>query len=38
MMAGRDWATTAETARAAGLKERYVREWLAAMVVGRIVE
>ena len=38
MMAGRDWATTAETARAAGLKERYAREWLAAMVVGRIVE
>jgi hypothetical protein len=38
IMAGRDWATSAETARAAGLQERYVREWLAAMVVGRIVE
>ena len=38
MMAGRDWATSAETAQAAGLDERYVREWLAAMVVGRIVE
>ena len=37
-MAGRDWATTAETAQATGLQERYVREWLAAMVVGRIVE
>lgn len=38
LMAGRDWATSAETAEAAGLEERYVREWLAAMVVGRIVE
>ncbi|HEX2500561.1 MAG TPA: class I SAM-dependent methyltransferase [Methylomirabilota bacterium] len=38
MMAGRDWATSAETAEAARLQERYVREWLAAMVVGRIVE
>ena len=37
-MAGRDWATAAETAQATGLQERYVREWLAAMVVGRIVE
>ena len=37
-MAGRDWATSAETAAAAKLQERYVREWLAAMVVGRIVE
>jgi hypothetical protein len=37
-MAGRDWATSAETATAAKLQERYVREWLAAMVVGRIVE
>ena len=27
-----------EIARAAGLQERYVREWLGAMVVGRIVE
>ena len=38
VMAGRDWSTSAETATAAGLQERYVREWLAAMVVGRIVE
>jgi SAM-dependent methyltransferase len=37
-MAGRDWATSADTAGAAGLHERYVREWLAAMVVGRIIE
>lgn len=27
-----------EIARAAGLDERYVREWLAAMVVGRVVD
>jgi hypothetical protein len=26
MMAGRDWATSAETAEAARLQERYVRE------------
>ncbi|MFZ5816241.1 MAG: class I SAM-dependent methyltransferase [Bacillota bacterium] len=31
-------STAAEIAAAAGLNERYVREWLAAMVVGRIVE
>jgi len=31
-------ATSQEIADAAGLKERYVREWLGAMVVGRIVE
>jgi SAM-dependent methyltransferase len=31
-------ATSGEIARAAGLEERYVREWLAAMVTGRIVE
>lgn len=30
-------ATSAEIAAAAGLNERYVREWLAAMVTGRIV-
>ncbi|MGH2532610.1 MAG: class I SAM-dependent methyltransferase [Thermomicrobiales bacterium] len=29
---------SAEIARAAGLDERYVREWLAAMVTGRIVD
>lgn len=31
-------ATSSEVAAAAGLHERYVREWLAAMTVGRVVE
>jgi 2-polyprenyl-3-methyl-5-hydroxy-6-metoxy-1,4-benzoquinol methylase len=31
-------STSAEIAQAAGLNERYVREWLGAMVTGRIVE
>lgn len=31
-------ATSQEIAAAAGLSERYVREWLAGMVVGRIVQ
>lgn len=31
-------ATSVEIAHAAGLNERYVREWLGAMVTGRIVE
>jgi SAM-dependent methyltransferase len=31
-------ATSAEIASAAGLDERYVREWLAAMTTGRITE
>ena len=31
-------ATSEEVARAAGLNERYVREWLGAMVAGRIVD
>ena len=31
-------STSAEIARAAGANERYVREWLGAMVAGRIVE
>ncbi|HSP55140.1 MAG TPA: methyltransferase domain-containing protein [Dehalococcoidia bacterium] len=31
-------ATSPEIANAAGLNERYVREWLGAMVTGRIVE
>jgi SAM-dependent methyltransferase len=31
-------ATSAAIAAAAGLHERYVREWLAAMVTGRIVD
>jgi SAM-dependent methyltransferase len=37
-MAGLPPSTSEQIATAAGLKERYVREWLAAMVVGRIVE
>jgi SAM-dependent methyltransferase len=31
-------STSEEIAEAAGLEERYVREWLGAMVVGRVVE
>jgi 2-polyprenyl-3-methyl-5-hydroxy-6-metoxy-1,4-benzoquinol methylase len=31
-------STSAQIAEAAGLNERYVREWLGAMVTGRIVE
>lgn len=31
-------STSAEIAKAAGLNERYVREWLGAMVTGKIVE
>ncbi len=37
-MAGLPAATSAEIAAAAGLDERYVREWLGAMVTGGIVE
>ena len=37
-MAGMPPATSEEIARAAGLKERYVREWLGAMVTGGIVD
>jgi DNA-binding IclR family transcriptional regulator len=37
-LAGLPPATSAEIADAAGLNERYVREWLDAMVTGRIVE
>jgi SAM-dependent methyltransferase len=36
-MAGLRACTSRQIADAAGLDERYVREWLAAMVVGRIV-
>jgi SAM-dependent methyltransferase len=36
-MAGLPPATSAGIAEAAGLSERYVREWLGAMVTGRIV-
>ena len=31
-------STSQEIAAAAGLNERYVREWLGAMVVGRVVD
>src|SRR4051794_13685050 len=37
-MAGMAPSTSAEIASAAGLNERYVREWLGAMATGRIVE
>jgi SAM-dependent methyltransferase len=37
-MAGRGPMTSVELADSAGLNERYVREWLAAMAVGGIVD
>ena len=37
-MDGRPAASSADIARTAGLNDRYVREWLGGMVVGRIVE
>src|SRR5919107_3347571 len=37
-MTGLPPSTSEQIASAAGLNERYVREWLAAMEVGRIVE
>ena len=37
VLADRPPATTQEIAQAAGLTERYVREWLGAMVTGQIV-
>ena len=37
-MARHDRLTSGELARAAGLDERYVREWLGAMVTGAVVE
>lgn len=37
-MAELDWASSAGIAEAAGLDERYVREWLGAMTAGAIVE
>jgi 2-polyprenyl-3-methyl-5-hydroxy-6-metoxy-1,4-benzoquinol methylase len=37
-MAGLAPSTSAAIAEAAGLNERYVREWLGAMVTGRIVD
>jgi len=36
-MAGLPPATSAQIAEAAGLNERYVREWLAGMTTGRVV-
>lgn len=38
LLAGLPPATSERIAQAAGLQERYVREWLAAMVTGRIME
>jgi SAM-dependent methyltransferase len=38
VMAAMPAATSAEIAAEAGLDERYVREWLAAMTTGRIVD
>jgi len=38
VMSGLAPSTSAEIARQAGLNERYVREWLGAMVTGGIVE
>ncbi len=38
VMAGLPPSTSREIASASGLNERYVREWLAAMVVGSVVE
>src|SRR3712207_4887485 len=38
VMAGLPPSTSEQIAQAANLNERYVREWLDAMVVGRIVE
>lgn len=37
-MAGRSPSTSAQIAEAAGLNERYVREWLGALTTGGIVE
>ncbi len=37
-MAGLPAATSEEIASAAGLSERYVREWLGAMVTARVIE
>jgi 2-polyprenyl-3-methyl-5-hydroxy-6-metoxy-1,4-benzoquinol methylase len=38
VMSGMPSATSAEIAEQAGLNERYVREWLGAMVTGGVVE
>ncbi len=38
VMARHDWLTVAALAQAAGCTERYVREWLGAMVTGGVVD
>src|SRR5581483_10870821 len=38
VMAARPAATSRELAEAAGLDERYVREWLAVLATGRVVD
>lgn len=38
VLAGLSWVTSAQLAEAAGLNERYVREWLAAMATAGVVE
>jgi ubiquinone/menaquinone biosynthesis C-methylase UbiE len=37
-MAGLDPSTSTQIGQAAGLQERYVREWLGAMVTGQIID
>jgi len=37
-MDGMSWSTSQQIAEAAGLNDRYVREWLGAMVTGGVVE
>jgi ubiquinone/menaquinone biosynthesis C-methylase UbiE len=37
-MDGMDWATSPRIAEDANLNERYVREWLGAMVTGRVID
>jgi 2-polyprenyl-3-methyl-5-hydroxy-6-metoxy-1,4-benzoquinol methylase len=37
-MDGANWSTSSGIAEAAGLDERYVREWLGAMVTGKVVD
>ena len=37
-MDGRNWSTSTQIAEATALDERYVREWLGAMVTGRVVD
>jgi SAM-dependent methyltransferase len=38
VLSGLSWVTSEQLASAAGLSERYVREWLGAMVTGGIVD